>query len=466
MNSTGTQVGQAISGPQAVRLPPGVPRIIPKVVQGIAFFAARRQVTEFLARRYGAVFRLEVPVFGRLVVVVDPALAKSVYTSRPDALGAIQPNLSRLLGSGSVFGLEGADHRRRRKLLAQPFHSSNMKHYERIVEEETLREIVNWPESESFATLAPMKRITLNVILRAVFGAEGAEFDELRAIIVPWARLGARLSVLPIPRRTFGRYTPWGRLADWRRKYDAVIDRMIDNAMSDPALTERTDIFALLLCSRYDDGSPMSRRDIRDDLLTLLVAGHETTATTLAWVFERLSRHPAVLAALAAEADTDDTELRHAAIYEVQRTRPVIDFSGRRVRVPEFKLGEWVLPQGYSIIVSISQCHANPDAFSDPDRFDPRRYIDGKPSPFAWIPFGGGTRRCAGAAFAKMEMNVLMRTVLRNLTIETTEAPGEKLQAGGLGFLPKDGGRITVGKLRAPRSFHRASHHPVGARSN
>ncbi|WP_116375841.1 cytochrome P450 [Mycobacterium sp. MFM001] len=448
MSSTTTPKSQATQRPPPVRLPPGVPRVIPKVAQGIAFFAARRWVTERLARRYGAAFRMDVPVFGRLVVVVDPELAKYIYTSGPDDLGVIKPNLSRLLGSGSVFGLEGADHRRRRKLLAQPFHASNMKNYERIVEEETLREIADWPEGTPFATLPPMKQITLNVILRAVFGAEGTEFDELRDIIVPWARLGARLSVLPMPRRTYGRYTPWGRLAGWRRKYDAVIDRMIDKGLADPHLGDRTDIFALLLRSAYEDGSPMSRQDIRDDLLTLLVAGHETTATTLAWVFERLSRHPEVLSALVEEADTDDTELRHAAIYEVQRTRSVIDFSGRRVRVPAFELGEWVLPRDYSIIVSLSQCHANSDAFPEPDRFDPQRYIDSKPSTFAWIPFGGGTRRCAGAAFAKMEMNVVVRTVLRNMTIQTTEAPGEKLQAGGLGFLPKKGGRITVRRRR------------------
>lgn len=177
-----------------------------------------------------------------------------------------------------------------------------------------------------------MKSITLNVILRAVFGAEGDDFDELRRVIVPWAKLGSRLSTLPMPRRTYGRYTPWGRLATWRHRYDVVIDRLIDNAQRRPASAEHTDILSLMLASSYDDGSVMSRKDIRDDLLTLLVAGHETTATTLAWAFERLSRQPEVLSALVAEADTADNVLRHAAIYEVQRTRSVIDFSGRRVR--------------------------------------------------------------------------------------------------------------------------------------
>ncbi|MGH3848627.1 MAG: cytochrome P450, partial [Pseudonocardiaceae bacterium] len=208
---------------------------------------------------------------------------------------------------------------------------------------------------------------------------------------------------------------------------------------------QRTDILALMLRSTYDDGSAMSREDIRDDLLALLCAGHETTATTLAWVFERLSRHPDVLSALAAEADTDDSELRHAAINEVQRTRPTVDISGRRVTAPVFELGEWVIPRDHSIVVCISQCHVNANAFPDPERFDPQRYIDGKPSAFAWIPFGGGTRRCAGAAFAKMEMNVVLRTVLRRFAIETTVAPGEKWRnGGGLGFTPKNGGRIVV----------------------
>lgn len=323
-----------------------------------------------------------------------------------------------------------------------------MKSYERIVEEETLRAIAEWPEGKPFATLPPMKQITLNVILRAVFGAQGDDFDALRAIIIPWAKLGARLSVLPMPSRPFGRYTPWGRLAEWRCKYDTVIDRMIDKALADRDLAARTDILALLLRSEYDDGSRMSRADIRDDLLTLLVAGHETTATTLAWVFERLSRQPDVLSALEEEARTGGDELRQAAIYEVQRARPVIDFSGRRVRAPALRIGEWMLPHDCSIIVSISRCHADADAFPDPERFRPGRYIDGRPSPFAWIPFGGGARRCAGAAFAKMEMNVVLRTILNTVTIETTAAAGERLRAGGLGFLPGNGGRITVRRRR------------------
>jgi cytochrome P450 len=389
--------------------------------------------------------RLDVPVFGNLVVVVDPKLARQVYTASQEHLDAIHPNLSRLVGSGSVFGLEGSAHRRRRRLLAEPFHASNMRNYEEIVEEETIRDMADWPEGEGFATIEPMRRITLNVILRAVFGAEGSALDELRRVIQRWIRLGAPLATLPIPSRTYGRYTPWGRLAEWRRRYDVIIDQLVEKARTDPNLEHRTDILALMLRSSYEDGSAMSDKDIRDDLLALLCAGHETTATTLGWVFERLSRHPEVLSALADEADTDDSALRQATIYEVQRTRPTVDISGRRVTATMFELGEWVIPRDHGIVVCISQCHLNADAFPGPDRFDPQRYIGSRPSPFAWIPFGGGTRRCAGAAFAKMEMNVVLRTVLRRLTIETTSAPGEKQRnGGGLGFTPKNGGRIVM----------------------
>ncbi len=184
-------------------------------------------------------------------------------------------------------------------------------------------------------------------------------------------------------------------------------------------------MLSLFLRSTYDDGSPMTRGEIGDELLTLLAAGHETTASTLAWAFERISRHPPeVLSRLVAEADTEDNSYRQATILEVQRNRTVIDFSGRHVQVPSYELGEWMVPQGYSVMVSLCQLHENPEMFEDPERFDPLRFLDTRPNTFAWVPFGGGTRRCIGAAFANMEMDVVLRTVLRHFTIATTTAPG------------------------------------------
>jgi cytochrome P450 len=433
---------QAVTAPPAVRLPPA-PRI-PKAVQGPIFWISRRWIIQQMTRRHGDIFQLNVPVYGPIVVVANPQLAKQVFTTSPEVLGNIRPNLSRLLGPGSVFALDGDEHRQRRRLLAPPFHGKSVKNYENIIQEETLRETANWPEGKAFATLPAMMRITLNAILRAVFGAEGAELDQLRRILPPWVTLGSRVATLPNPSRTYGRYSPWGRLAEWRRRYDAILDKLIEAERAGPNFEDRTDVLALLLRSTYEDGSAMSRKDIGDELLTLLTAGHETTAATLGWAFERLSRHPDVLAALVAEAASDDNELRQATILEVQRNKTVIDLAGRHVIAPIFELGEWVLPRGHSIVVNIWHMHANADVFPEPDRFDPQRFIGKKPSTFAWIPFGGGTRRCVGAVFANMEMDVVLRTVLRHFTIETTPAPGEKWHCRGVAFTPKDGGKVVV----------------------
>ena len=428
--------------PREVRLPPTPP--VPRLIQGLGFTTSRKWTVAQIVRRCGDVFTLQLPVFGRTVIVADPALAKELFMANTEDVGNIQPNLSRVLGSGSVFALDGTDHRRRRRLLTPPFHGKSIRNYEAIFEEETLREAQNWPEGAPFETLEPMMRITLNAILRAVFGADGTHLDELRRIIPPWVTLGSRLAVLPTPARTYGRFSPWGRLARYRRRYDEVIGRLIDAVQADPDFDERDDVLALLLKSTYEDGSSMSRQDIGDELLTLLAAGHETTAATLGWAFERISRHPDVLARLAAEADSEDNEYRQAVILEVQRVRTVIDFAGRHVYAPSFNLGEYTIPQGYSIVVALSQMHHRTQEFPDPDRFDPHRFLGQRPPTFAHIPFGGGTRRCVGAAFANVEMDIVLRTVLRHFVIETTDAPAEKTHSRGVAYTPKSGGRVVV----------------------
>jgi len=441
-----SELATAAATAPAVRLPP--PARVPKLLQGFGFAMARRTMIQRMARRHGSVFTLNVPPFGRAVAVADAQLARQVFTTSPEELGKVEPSLDRVLGEGSVFALDGNAHRQRRRLLAPPFHGKSIKNYESIIEAETLREIANWPEGTPFATLPATMRITLNTILRAVFGAEGAEFDELRRLIPPWVTLGSRLVALPKPKRNYGRFSPWGRLDEWRRQYEIVIDKLIAAERADPNFEDRTDVLALMLRSTYDDGSIMSRKDIGDELLTLLAAGHETTGATLGWAFERITRHPDLLAALVEEADNEarggGNELRQATILEVQRARTVIDFAARRVYPPVFQLGEWAIPRGHSMIVSIAQIHDDPNVFPDPERFDPQRYIGTKPSSFAWIPFGGGTRRCVGAAFANMEMDVVLRTVLRHFTIETTSAPGERWHCRGVAYTPKDGGRIVV----------------------
>jgi cytochrome P450 len=428
------------------KMPPAVR--LPKLVQMVLMAGFRRPFLQYASKRHGSVFAINVPFFGRSVVVSDPALARQVFLASTDALINVQPNLSRIFGPGSVFALDGKEHRARRKLLAPPFHGQSIKNYEKVIEEETLRETATWPEGHEFPTLEPMNRITLNVILRTVFGADGAELDYLREIIPPWAKLGSRMATLPEPPFSTGRYSPWGRLTEFRRNFDRTVFALIDKAQADPRLDERTDILALLLRSSYEDGTPMSRQDVSDELLTLLGAGPETTASTLGWAFERLRRHPGVLAKLVEEIDQGGNEFRQATIQELQRNRTVIDFSGRHVQAPHFDLGDWRIPHGYTVMIAIANVHANAEVFPNPERFDPDRFI-GTRAPTAWIPFGGGTRRCIGAAFANVEMDVVLRTMLRHFVIETDDAPDEKVHFRGIAFTPKDGGRITVRRRAA-----------------
>ncbi|WP_074326768.1 cytochrome P450 [Mycobacteroides abscessus] len=416
---------------------------LPKLAQGIAFVASRRWTTSRLAKKYGKVYTINIPKFGYTVVIADPDLTREVFTTSTEILGNIQPNLSQQLGPGSVFALERNEHRHRRKLLAPKFHGKAMVQYEQIIEEETLRECATWPEGQQFETMEPMMRITLNAILRAVFGADGAELDVLRRLIPPWVVLASLTTRIPQPKRNYGRFSPWGRLKTYRAHYDAVIGSLIEKALAAPDFEDRTDILALLLRSTYDDGTTMSRSDVSDELLTLLAAGHETTATTLAWAFERITRHPEVLSRLAAEAQGDSNEYRQATILEVQRSRPVIDFAGRHVLAPHVDIGPYRIPQGHSVVVSINLMHDDPMAFPRPERFDPERFMGAKPGN-SWVPYGGGTRRCVGAAFANMEMDIVLRTVLRHFTIETTTAPDEKWHSRGVASCPKNNGRVTV----------------------
>jgi cytochrome P450 len=425
-----------------INLPPS-PQM-PNAIVAASFLLSRRRTVEWLTRKYGRAITLRIPVFGDTVVVSDPMLTKQIFTTSPEILYNIQPNLSRLLGPGSLFALDGADHRRRRKLLTPPFHGKAIRAYEQIVVEETLSEAASWPEGTEFATMEPMMRITLNIILRTIFGADGVELNRLRELIPKWVTLGSRLAVLPSPSRSYGRWTPWGRLAEYRRQYEGLIDTLIERVGADPNIDERTDVLSLFLRSTYDDGTRMTRAEIGDELLTLLAAGHETTASTLGWAFERITRHPKVLDRLVAEADTDDNTYRQATILEVQRARTVIDFAGRRVAVPVYELGDWRIPKGKSVMVSLVQLHENSDEFADSEHFDPERFIENKPHSYSWVPFGGGTRRCIGAAFANMEMDVVLRTVLRNFTIQTTNQPAEKWHSRGVAYTPKRGGRVVL----------------------
>ena len=451
----GDDMAEATTDP--VRLPPAARG--PKIAHGLAFVAARRRTIAALGRRYGSTFTLNLPVFGPTVVISDPALVKDLFTTNSD-LVARMSTLGAVLGPGSTFSLNGAEHRARRKLLVPPFHGKRMQGYEDVVEQEVMREIASWPEGREFRTLEPMMRITLNAILRAVFGAEGAAFDELRRLMPQAVVLGSRLAVLPPGvRRDFGPWSPWHRFLRYRRRYDEIVDELIAQARSDPAFDERTDVLSLMLAARYDDGEPIPDRHIADELLTLLTAGHETTATTLAWTIERLRRHPRLLSRLTEEADAGGSELRQATIWEVQRSRPVIDGTLRVTR-ERIRLGEWVIPENHTVLVSIGLAHSSEQSFPDANVFDPDRFVGNPPDTHAWIPYGGGVRRCIGAAFANMEMNVTLRTLLREFEFGTTYAPGESIHSRGVATAPGRGGRAVVYR-RCTRTAEttQAAHH-------
>lgn len=417
---------------------------LPRFVQGGIAIAAPLWMMRRLHARYGSAFKINVPIFGDAIVISDPAEVKQLFMTSPEIADILDVNLGLVLGPNSFFAISGDTHKKQRKLLTPPFHGRRLRAYEAIIEQEAVREMAAWPEGTEFATLDPMMRITLNAILRAVFGAEGDELAELRTLLPAMVKLGSRLVALPIPRTDLGRWSPWGRAHAYRRQYDAIIDRLIAAAREDPGLDERDDVLALMLQSRYDDGSAMSREEISDQLLTLLTAGHETTSTTLAWAVERLRRHPIMLRRLAAEVDAGGSQLREATILEVQRVRPVIDATLRKVQAPSLTLGRWTLPQGQVVLISIYLIHRDESLFPDAGRFRPDRFVGSRPDTYQWIPFGGGARRCIGAAFAQMEMNIVLRTLLRDFTLEPTRERGERWHSRGVAYCPAQGGRAVV----------------------
>jgi cytochrome P450 len=426
---------------EPVRLPPTVR--MPKIVQGIAFLTAMCEVIAALGRRYGSAFTVNLPIFGQTVVISDPVLVKDLFSTSNDLIER-PTHLGEVFGPGSTFSLNGDDHLTRRKLLFPPFHGKQVAGYERIVEEEVEREIATWPEGREFETLPAMNRITLNTILRAVFGAEGPALDELRRLVPPAVKLGSRLHLLPrIVRRDLGRWSPGRRFLQYRQGIDAVIHPLIAYARADADIEGRGDVLAMLLQARYQNGEPIENQHIADELLTLVSAGHETTAAALAWAVERLRRHHRLLSRLAEEVDAGGSDLRQATILEVLRTRPALDATMRLTK-KRIRLGDWVIPERTNIIISIQLAHTAEDSFEDAKSFNPDRFVAAFPKAYAWIPFGGGPLRCIGAAFANTEMDVTLRILLREFEFAPTDAPGERRLNRGVAIAPGRGGRAVV----------------------
>ena len=432
---------------ETYRLPAG-PKT-PALLNGIAFLVARNAIMKRIQRRYGDAFTMRLPGFGQMVVVTRPDQIKQVYTAKPDVLYGGRNPLGEILGRGSLFSMDEDRHLNERRMLLPPFHGERMRSYEAIIEEEALREMAGWRDGVEFASVESFQTITLRIILRTVFGAEGQELSALERLLPPLTTLGQRLVTMPILRRDWGRRSPGARWKRMHATYRRLVDKVVDDHLADPELDERIDILALMLRARLADGGEIDRSDVADELLTLLVAGHETTASALAWSVERLRRHPEVLHRLEDEARGDDNALRLATAEEVLRVRPVINATARLVRKP-FEVDRWRLPPGSRVVTGIALVHHDGRFHADAERFEPDRYLGKKPDTYAWIPFGGGVRRCLGAAFAQFEIDIVLRTLLRNFELQTTSEPGERESFRGVAFAPSEGGAAMVRRRALP----------------
>jgi cytochrome P450 family 135 len=404
-------------------------------------FLARQQ------RRYGDIFTIEFPYFGGLVYVARPDLVKAVFTGSPAVFHAGEANATVLepaLGPNSVLTLDDEPHMRQRKLLLPPFHGERVKRYGELIVEATRTEMESWPVGEPFAIRPHTQRITLAVIMRAVFGVH--DKDRLRhfeRLIDDFARRVGLITTFPFLRRSLGRFSPWARFVRSREALDVFIYEEIALRRAEATDGERDDILSLLLAARDEDGEPMSDRELRDELVTVLGAGHETTATGLAWAVERLTRNPRVLARLRESLAAGEEDYLAATVKETLRARPVIADIARKLTVPatiggyEFAAGTFVLP-------AIAALHYREDVFPEPEQFRPERFLDDKADNYAWIPFGGGVRRCIGAAFAEYEMRTILAEFVTRAELRAAEAKAEKVRVRNITMAPAKGGRVVL----------------------
>jgi cytochrome P450 len=371
---------------------------------------------------------------------------KAVFTGSPERLHAGEANviLEPVLGSSSILLLDEARHMRQRKLMLPAFHGERLQRYREQMEAVAEAELARWPLGTPVAARPRTQAITLDVIMRTVFGVEeGERMTRLRSALqqlLEWTTARRRLFMVAAlgPKRLGSN----GRLGfmQVRSGVDELVFDEIRRHRADPRLAERDDVLAMLLQARDEDGEPMTDTEIRDELMTLLVAGHETTATALAWSLEQLSRNPRLLAEL--DSGGND-ELLDAVVAETLRLRPVIVVVVRRLVEP-MELGGRTLPAGVSVAPCIYLMHRRPEIYPDPDAFRPERFLETPPGTYTWIPFGGGVRRCLGAQFAQLEMKTVLRAILRNSSLRPTRARPERMARRAITFVPDRGGRVVL----------------------
>jgi len=431
-------------------LPPGPP--LPRWVQTILFMRYWPRFVAACGRRYGKVFTIRAATVPPLVYLSDPAEIKKVFAGDPSIFHAGEANamLGGLLGDTSVLVIDDDVHRDRRRLMLPPFHREAVAKQTEVMTEIAAANIADWQVGRPFAVAPKMSEITLEVILRTVIGAsDPARLAALRAVMPKLLNVGQWAS-LAIARPELQRRWPWRSLWDRIQEADQLLYAEIAERRADPHLDERTDVLAMLVRATDEDGRTLSDRELRDQLMTLLVAGHDTTATALSWALERLTRHPAILDKAVKAADAGDAagdEYLDAVAKETLRIRPVVFDVGRVLQKP-VELAGYQLPAGVMVVPGIGLVHSDSELYPDADRYDPDRMVGATLSPTTWFPFGGGNRRCLGATFAMVELRVVLREILRRVELATTTAPAETQKVKHVIMVPRNGGRIQVRAFR------------------
>jgi hypothetical protein len=444
---------------QLAGLPPGP--CLPGALQLVATWKRPAASLERLRQRYGKRITVKLPFQPPFVILSDPDEIRELFMAPSDAVhpGEGARVLEPMLGSNSVILLDEAAHMEQRKLLLPAFHGERMQRLTGLMTELADREVESWPRDQPLELHPRLQRLTLEIILRAVFGLEqGRRLDELRDLLTGVLAFAENpLSVVPALSRHLERFVPsLRRFNELGERADRLIFELVEERR---AAAERNghgdDVLAMLLAARHEhDDSPMSEQEIRDELMTALAAGHETTASQLAWTFERLSREPRVTARLVAELDANETdEYLAATINEILRLRPVLPNAEPRLVKRPIEIGGVRYPPGVALLACAFLVHRDPAIYPDPYAFRPERFLESPPGTYTWIPFGGGRRRCIGASFALQEMKVVIRSVLSRCELAPAGARPETTGRRSITFSPSRGATVVLrDRARAPRS--------------
>ena len=380
-------------------------------------------------------------------MISDPVEIKEVFTAPPEVLhpGEGARILEPIVGRNSVILLDEGEHLEQRKLMLGAFHGSRMERLTELMRAVTEEEIGRWPRGEVVALHPRLQALTLEVILRAVFGLEeGQRLDTLRGLLTEILDFGSNpVSMLPPVQRLLSGHGRWNKFVRISEEADAILGRLIDERRAGGVAGD--DVLTMLLEARHEDGSEMSGEEIRDELMTLLVAGHETTASELAWCFERLVREPEVLTRLVDETSAGEGEdYLTATVRETLRRRPVLPNSAPRYVKQPIEVGGWTYPEGVCLVASAYLVHHDPEIYPDPYAFRPERFLGVSPGTYTWIPFGGGRRRCIGANFALLEMGIVLRQVLATCVIRPADGGAEVARRRAITISPELGAETVL----------------------